>query len=170
MAITHYLKGPYYFDLDTRRALGAALEMACIQADHRRQAHRPVAKTGERNPDVLCEQALEEILQAAIGRITVSWRDRPPPRAASHLRVATSSRSSSVERRRRVPLRGLARWMSRSRWSAATRPRLAGAQPGELAAQTRVASTSRTAVPRGSQNETLWKVFPIFGRDFIPAA
>ena len=30
MAITHYLKGPYYFDLDTRRALGAALEMACI--------------------------------------------------------------------------------------------------------------------------------------------
>jgi hypothetical protein len=30
MAITPYLKGPYYFDLETRRALGAALEMACI--------------------------------------------------------------------------------------------------------------------------------------------
>ena len=66
MAITPYLKGPYYFDLETRRALGAALEMACIQADHRRQAHRPVAKTGERNPDVLCEQALEEICRPPI--------------------------------------------------------------------------------------------------------
>jgi hypothetical protein len=30
MPITPYLKGPYYFDLETRRALGIALEMACI--------------------------------------------------------------------------------------------------------------------------------------------
>jgi len=30
MTITPYLKGPYYFDLETRRALGIALEMACI--------------------------------------------------------------------------------------------------------------------------------------------
>ena len=44
MRITPYLKGPYYFDLETRRALGIALEMACIalsagdddEADHRR--------------------------------------------------------------------------------------------------------------------------------------
>jgi len=44
MPITPYLKGPYYFDLETRRALGIALEMACIalsagdddEADHRR--------------------------------------------------------------------------------------------------------------------------------------
>ena len=30
MAITPYLTGPYYFDLETRRVLGLALEMACI--------------------------------------------------------------------------------------------------------------------------------------------
>ena len=30
MPITPYLKGPYYFDLETRRALGIALDMACI--------------------------------------------------------------------------------------------------------------------------------------------
>ena len=71
MAITPYLKGPYYFDLETRRALGAALEMACIARhtgdddDHVRRTIADkliaLAKTGERNPDVLCEQALEDI-------------------------------------------------------------------------------------------------------------
>ena len=70
MAITPYLKGPYYFDLETRRALGAALEMACIALhtgddDHVRRTIADkliaLAKTGERNPDVLCEQALEDI-------------------------------------------------------------------------------------------------------------
>jgi len=71
MAITPYLKGPYYFDLETRRALGAALEMACIPLhpgdddDHVRRTIADkliaLAKTGERNPDVLCEQALEDI-------------------------------------------------------------------------------------------------------------
>jgi hypothetical protein len=76
MAITHYLKGPYYFDLDTRRALGAALEMACIALltgdddDHVRRTIADkliaLAKAGERNPDVLCEQALEEICRPPI--------------------------------------------------------------------------------------------------------
>ena len=76
MAITPYLKGPYYFDLDTRRALGAALEMACIALHtgydddnvRRTIADKLIAlsKTGERNPDVLCEQALEDM-----------WRPRP---------------------------------------------------------------------------------------------
>ena len=71
MAITPYLKGPYYFDLETRRALGIALEMACIALstgdddDHVRRTIADkliaLAKTGERNPDVLCEQALEDI-------------------------------------------------------------------------------------------------------------
>ena len=71
MAITPYLKGPYYFDLETRRALGAALEMACIALhtgdddDHVRRTIADkliaLAKTGERNPDVLCERALEDI-------------------------------------------------------------------------------------------------------------
>jgi hypothetical protein len=75
MAITPYLKGPYYFDLDARRALGAALEMACIALhtgdDHVRRTIADkliaLAKTGERNPDLLCEQALEEICRPPIG-------------------------------------------------------------------------------------------------------
>ena len=71
LAITPYLKGPYYFDLETRRALGAALEMACIAlytGDDDEHVRRTIAdklialaKTGERDPDVLCEQALEDI-------------------------------------------------------------------------------------------------------------
>ena len=71
MAITPYLKGPYYFDLETRRALGAALEMACIglhtgyDDDHVRRTIADkliaLAKTGERDPNVLCDRALEDI-------------------------------------------------------------------------------------------------------------
>jgi hypothetical protein len=71
MAITPYLNGPYYFDLETRRALGAALEMACIALQTENgddQVKRAIAdklialaRAGERNPDVLCEQALEDI-------------------------------------------------------------------------------------------------------------
>jgi hypothetical protein len=74
MAITPYLTGPYYFDLETRRALGAALEMVCIALrtgdcdDHVKQAIAnkliALAKAGERNPDVLCELALEDICEA----------------------------------------------------------------------------------------------------------
>ena len=81
MAITPYLKGPYYFDLDTRRALGAALEMAFIALhtgyDYDDDVRRIIAdklialaKTGERNPDVLSEQALEDMCRprpSAIG-------------------------------------------------------------------------------------------------------
>jgi hypothetical protein len=71
MPITPYLKGPYYFDLETRRALGAAIEMAYIALrtgdcdDHVKHAIAnkliALAKDGERNPDVLCDLALEDI-------------------------------------------------------------------------------------------------------------
>src|SRR5262245_64040090 len=71
MAITPYLKGPYYFDLETRRALGLALELACVSLctgdcdDHVKQAIAnkliALARTGERNPNVLCVKALEAI-------------------------------------------------------------------------------------------------------------
>src|SRR5215475_3243348 len=71
MPITPYLKGPYYFDLETRRALGIALQMACIALstgdddDHVRRTIADkliaLARTGERNPDVLCDKALEAI-------------------------------------------------------------------------------------------------------------
>jgi hypothetical protein len=71
MNITPYLKGPYYFDLETRRALGIALEMACIAVstgnddEHVRRTIADkliaLAKTGESNSDVLCDKALEAI-------------------------------------------------------------------------------------------------------------
>ena len=71
MPITPYLKSPYELDLETKRALGTALEMVCISLrtgdcdDHVKQAIAnkliALAKAGERNPDVLCEQALEDI-------------------------------------------------------------------------------------------------------------
>src|SRR5262245_9680630 len=86
MAITPHLKGPYYFDLDTRRALGAALEMACIALhtgeddDVRRTIADKLialAKTGERNPGVLCEQALEDMCRpgpsAIVGGRSHHW-------------------------------------------------------------------------------------------------
>ena len=71
MPITPYLKGPYYFDLETRRALGVAFELVCITLrtgdcdDHVKQAIAnkliALSKDGERNPDVLCDKALEAI-------------------------------------------------------------------------------------------------------------
>jgi hypothetical protein len=81
MPITPYLKGPYYFDLETRRALGIALEMACIALstgdddDHVRRTIADkliaLARTGERNPDVLCDKALEAICRPE--HMTASW-------------------------------------------------------------------------------------------------
>ena len=71
MPITPYLKGPYYyFDLETSRALGIALEMACIalSTGDDDQVRRTIAdklialaKAGERNPNVLCDKAPEAI-------------------------------------------------------------------------------------------------------------
>jgi hypothetical protein len=74
MPITPFLNGER-FDLETRRVLGVALEMTCIALrtgdcdDSVRQAIAikiiELAKAGERNPDVLCEQALAAISLAA---------------------------------------------------------------------------------------------------------
>ena len=79
MAITPYLTGPYYFDLETRRVLGLALEMACITLgtgnsdDHVKHAIAnkliALAKGGERDPEVLCDRALEDICRPTdVGR------------------------------------------------------------------------------------------------------
>jgi hypothetical protein len=60
-----------YFNQETTRVMGVALEMACVAlrtgdcADDVKQAIAnkiiALAKSGERNPDVLCEQVLKEI-------------------------------------------------------------------------------------------------------------
>ena len=70
LSVTPYLNG-HHFDPETKRVLGVALEMVCLAVrtgdcdDHVKQAIADkliaLAKAGERNPDVLCEQALEEI-------------------------------------------------------------------------------------------------------------
>jgi hypothetical protein len=97
MPITPYLKGPYYFDLETRRALGIALEMACIALstgdndDHVRRTIADkliaLARTGERNPDVLSDKALEAICRPdnvekpstdTVGRSPVSLASSAP--------------------------------------------------------------------------------------------
>ena len=59
------------FDSETTRVLGVALELVCVAllvgdcADDVKQAIAnkiiSLAKTGERNPDVLCEQVLKDI-------------------------------------------------------------------------------------------------------------
>jgi hypothetical protein len=70
MTITPFLNGER-FDPETTRVLSVALEMTCIALrtgdcdDGVRQAIAikiiELAKAGERNPDLLCEQALAAI-------------------------------------------------------------------------------------------------------------
>ena len=70
MPITQFLNGERY-DPETKRVLGVAFEMTCIALraedsdDSVKQAIAAeiidLAKAGERNPDILCEQALKDI-------------------------------------------------------------------------------------------------------------
>jgi hypothetical protein len=70
--ITPFLNGEQ-FDQETVRILGVAFEQVCIGlrtgdcADDVNQAIAnkiiELAKTGERNPDLLCERALQDIRQ-----------------------------------------------------------------------------------------------------------
>ena len=70
MPITTFLNGAR-FDPETKRVLGVAFEMVCIAVrtegsdDFVKQAIANkiinLARAGERNPDLLCEQALKDI-------------------------------------------------------------------------------------------------------------
>jgi hypothetical protein len=70
MSITPYLNGER-FEPETERVLGVAFEQVCIALrignsdDDVKQAIAnkviELAKAGERNPDILCERALEDI-------------------------------------------------------------------------------------------------------------
>ena len=70
MPITPFLDG-HRFDQETKRVLGVAFEIACIALraedadDFVKQSIATkiieLAKAGERNPDLLCEQALKDI-------------------------------------------------------------------------------------------------------------
>lgn len=72
MPITPFING-HRFDPETSRILGVAFEQVCIALrigdcdDHVKQAIASkiigLAKTGERNPDLLCERALKDIRQ-----------------------------------------------------------------------------------------------------------
>jgi hypothetical protein len=70
MPITPFLNGER-FDLESMRVLGVAFEMVCIDLrtgdcdDGVKQAIATkliaLAKAGERNPDILCEETLKDI-------------------------------------------------------------------------------------------------------------
>jgi hypothetical protein len=70
MSITPFLKG-HRFDRESRRVLDVALEMVCLalrtgdcdQGVKLAIATKLIAlaKAGERNPDILCEEALKDI-------------------------------------------------------------------------------------------------------------
>jgi hypothetical protein len=70
MSFTPYLNGER-FEPETKRVLGVAFEQVCIALrignsdDDIKQAIAnkviELAKAGERNPDILCERALEDI-------------------------------------------------------------------------------------------------------------
>jgi hypothetical protein len=70
MQIPPFINGEQ-FDLETTRVIGVALEMTCLALrtgdcdDGVREAIAikiiELAKTSERNPDILCEQALTAI-------------------------------------------------------------------------------------------------------------
>jgi hypothetical protein len=72
MSITPFLNGEH-FDPETTRVLGVALEMVCIARrtgdcdDDIKQAIATkliaLAKGGERNPDILCEEVVKDIRQ-----------------------------------------------------------------------------------------------------------
>jgi hypothetical protein len=72
MAISPFLHGEH-FDQETLRILGVACEQVCLGLrtgdcdDDVKQAIAnkivELAKTGERNPDLLCERALKDIRQ-----------------------------------------------------------------------------------------------------------
>jgi hypothetical protein len=118
MPITPFLKGEK-FDAETTRAMGAALEMACVAlrtgdcADDVKQviANKIIAlaKAGERNPDALCEQVLKDI------RTEPSTLTRRPKYLVSIVRpvrrlkyaVTTSRHHISSERVAELSLLGL---------------------------------------------------------------
>jgi hypothetical protein len=70
MSITPFLNG-HRFDRESRRVLDIALEMVCLalrtgdcdQGVKQAIATKVIAlaKTGERNPDILCEEVLNDI-------------------------------------------------------------------------------------------------------------
>ena len=75
MPITPFLNGER-FDQEGRRVLSVALEMVCItlrigdSGDDVKQAVATklieLAKAGERNPDILCEEALKDIRRSQV--------------------------------------------------------------------------------------------------------
>jgi hypothetical protein len=107
MPITPFLNGER-FDLEGERVLRVAFEMVCISLrtgdcdDGAKQAIATkliaLAKTGERNPDVLCEEVLKDIrtpqqwtaseaARSSVGpepRHGASWRGFPSRAAGTH--------------------------------------------------------------------------------------
>jgi hypothetical protein len=109
MPITPFLHGEQ-FDAETRRVLGVALEMSCIALrtgdcdDGVRQAIPSkiieLAKAGERNPDILCEEVLKDIRGPQV-EAAYAARFRDASKASSR---STTSPISQSDQSRPPPL------------------------------------------------------------------
>jgi hypothetical protein len=87
MPITPHLNG-HYFDAETKRVMAVAFELArsALRLADRDDASTQtvaemiiqLAKAGERNPDLLCENALNS-LRALKADISISELGKPPP-------------------------------------------------------------------------------------------
>jgi DNA-directed RNA polymerase subunit RPC12/RpoP len=140
MPITPFLNGEH-FDLETTRVLSVALEMICIALrtgdcnDDVKQAIATkliaLAQAGERNPDILCEEALKDIRKpqewaassGAVFRLTIGTKDSELGQYAdcswtlaaladcfdTEHDIAGKPRPLTPSRRGREPRRGLAR-------------------------------------------------------------
>ena len=58
MPISPYLDG-FPFDAEAKRVMGIAFEMTCVIVDEQPPVVVTLAKAGERNPDRLCDDALD---------------------------------------------------------------------------------------------------------------
>jgi hypothetical protein len=106
MSITPFLNG-HRFDRESRRVLDIALEMVCLalrtgdcdQGVKQAIATKVIAlaKTGERNPDILCEEVLKDIRAPTVGRLRSRAVFGPTP---LHMRTESGGPSSNDPRRR----------------------------------------------------------------------
>jgi hypothetical protein len=109
MPITPFLNGEH-FDADTKRVMGVAFELARAALRVSDSAH-PVlphvankiielAKTGERNPDLLCERAMTDLghRQISVGLLAKAH----PARAVSDEQASAALTAHAAERLERA--------------------------------------------------------------------
>src|SRR5262249_26899379 len=123
MPITPFLNDEN-FDQETTRVLGVALELTCVAlrtgdcADDVKQAIAnkiiALAKAGERNPDILCEQVLKDICRPQMRN-----HSRPRFPASPYVSSAAAANACSSASARNTPAASTA-----LTWSIRRTPRI----------------------------------------------